>query len=47
MEKSASPSASIIWVLALLTAFGPMSIDMYLPSLSAIGDELQASAGDV
>lgn len=37
----------IIWVLALLTAFGPMSIDMYLPSLPSIGEELRASAGDV
>jgi hypothetical protein len=25
--------SGIIWILGLLTAFGPMSIDMYLPSL--------------
>ena len=34
-------------VLAMLAAFGPLSIDMYLPSLPAIGRELGASAGDV
>tara|TARA_B100000214_G_C23639090_1_gene477564 strand:- start:137 stop:253 length:117 start_codon:yes stop_codon:yes gene_type:complete len=38
MEKPASLSASITWVLALLTAFGPMSIYVYLPSLPSIGD---------
>ena len=31
----------------MLAAFGPLSIDMYLPSLPAIGRELGASAGDV
>ena len=34
-------------ILGLLSLLGPFSIDMYLPSLPAIGDELQASAGDV
>ena len=34
-------------VLAMLAAFGPLSIDMYLPSLPAIGRELGASAGGV
>ncbi|MCY3980264.1 MAG: MFS transporter [Alphaproteobacteria bacterium] len=34
-------------VLAMLAAFGPLSIDMYLPSLPAIGREFDASAGDV
>jgi DHA1 family bicyclomycin/chloramphenicol resistance-like MFS transporter len=32
-------------VLALLTALGPLSTDMYLPSLPAIANELSASAG--
>jgi DHA1 family bicyclomycin/chloramphenicol resistance-like MFS transporter len=32
-------------VLALLTALGPLSTDMYLPSLPAIATGLQASAG--
>lgn len=31
----------------MLTAFGPMSIDMYLPCLPSIGDELSATTGDV
>jgi len=34
-------------VLSTLTAFGPLSIDMYLPSLPTIGEELSASVGDV
>ena len=34
-------------VLAVLAAFGPLSIDMYLPSLPTIGRELQAPPGDV
>jgi len=32
-------------VLALLTALGPLSTDMYLPSLPAIAAGLQASTG--
>ena len=42
-----SPKAGLIWILAMLTAFGPMSIYMYLPSLPSIGDELSATTGDV
>ena len=34
-------------VLAVLAAFGPLSIDMYLPSLPAIGRELGAGPGHV
>ncbi|MCG7392885.1 multidrug effflux MFS transporter [Microvirga sp. ACRRW] len=34
-------------VLALLTALGPLSTDMYLPSLPAIATGLQASTGQV
>jgi MFS transporter, DHA1 family, multidrug resistance protein len=33
--------------LALLTALGPLSTDMYLPSLPAIGRDLQASVAEV
>lgn len=40
-------NAEIIWILGLLTAFGPMSIDMYLPSLPRIAEELAATPGDV
>ncbi|WP_308238222.1 multidrug effflux MFS transporter [Phenylobacterium sp. J367] len=43
-----SPRAATPWglvvLLGLLTAMGPLSIDMYLPSLPAIGDDLRASA---
>lgn len=34
-------------ILGTLTAFGPMSIDMYLPSLPAIGQSYNADAGAV
>jgi MFS transporter, DHA1 family, multidrug resistance protein len=36
----------LIVVLAALTAFGPMSIDMYLPGLPTIAADLGASAAD-
>lgn len=35
----------LVFLLGALTAFAPMSIDMYLPSLPAIGADLKASAG--
>ncbi|WP_309645248.1 multidrug effflux MFS transporter [Phenylobacterium sp.] len=35
----------LVILLGALTAFAPMSIDMYLPSLPAIGQSLGASAG--
>jgi MFS transporter, DHA1 family, multidrug resistance protein len=34
-------------ILGTLTAFAPMAIDMYLPSLPAIGRDLGGGAGDV
>ncbi len=34
-------------LLASLAAFAPLAIDLYLPSLAAIGDDLQASPGRV
>ena len=37
----------LIWILALLSTFGPLAIDMYLPSLPTIGAELNATAADV
>ena len=40
-------AAFFLPVLAMLAAFGPLSIDMYLPSLPAIGREFGASAGYV
>ncbi len=40
-------AAFFLPVLAVLAAFGPLSIDMYLPSLPAIGREYGASPGAV
>lgn len=44
-----SPRASTPWgmvvLLGLLTAMGPLAIDMYLPSLPAIGIDLNAQGG--
>ncbi len=37
-------SLSLVLLLGALTAFGSLSIDMYLPAFPAIGRELQASA---
>jgi len=37
----------LVIILGALAAFGPMSIDMYLPSLPEIGTRLQASSGQV
>jgi len=37
----------LVILLGSLTAFAPMAIDMYLPSLPAIGESLNASAGQV
>lgn len=34
-------------ILGTLTAFAPMAIDMYLPSLPTIGHDLGGGAGDV
>lgn len=42
-----SGSTSLIFVLGALTAFGPLSIDMYLPSLPVIGKSLGSSAAQV
>jgi MFS transporter, DHA1 family, multidrug resistance protein len=37
----------LLVLLALLSAFTPLSIDMYLPALPVISTELHASAGDI
>ena len=37
----------LVFLLGALTAFAPMSIDMYLPSLPAIGADLRARAVDI
>ncbi|MDM3871895.1 Bcr/CflA family multidrug efflux MFS transporter [Porticoccus sp. W117] len=45
--NSSESSVKLIWILALLSTFGPLAIDMYLPSLPTIGSELNASAAQV
>jgi DHA1 family bicyclomycin/chloramphenicol resistance-like MFS transporter len=37
----------LLGLLALLSSFTPLSIDMYLPALPVIATELRASAGDI
>lgn len=39
-----SPARRQIVVLAALSAFGPLSLDMYLPGLPALTGELHATA---
>lgn len=41
-QQPARPTAALIIVLGTLTAFGPLSIDMYLPGLPAIARDLGA-----
>lgn len=45
MEEDRTPWGLVL-LLGALTAFAPMSIDMYLPSLPAIAEGLQASAAE-
>jgi DHA1 family bicyclomycin/chloramphenicol resistance-like MFS transporter len=40
-------SAALVLLLAILTAMGPLSTDMYLPSLPAIGRAFATDAGQV
>lgn len=42
MAQPARPTAALIVVLGTLTAFGPLSIDMYLPGLPTIARDLGA-----
>jgi MFS transporter, DHA1 family, multidrug resistance protein len=37
----------LFFLLAALAAFAPLAIDLYLPTFAAIGQELQASPGEV
>lgn len=46
-QKEASKSYNKIWmifILGALTAFGPLSMDMYLPGLPGVADDFQTSA---
>ncbi len=47
LAKAAKAPLGLILVLGSLTTFGPLSIDMYLPGLPAIGRELHAGAASV
>ncbi len=42
--RATKPELSLLLILGALTAFAPMSIDMYLPSLPSIARELQGTA---
>jgi DHA1 family bicyclomycin/chloramphenicol resistance-like MFS transporter len=44
---NATPRLRFILILAAIVALGPLSIDMYLPSLPAIGRALNANASSV
>lgn len=44
---TAGVQGSLLLLLALLMAFGPLAIDMYLPALPDIAAELRASSGAV
>lgn len=44
---TARNAAILVWVLGLLSAFGPLSVDMYLPSMPAIGRDFGVDAGAV
>jgi len=44
---AARPTAGLVLLLGALTAFGAMSIDLYLPSLPSMGRALHASPGAV
>ncbi|HKM16576.1 MAG TPA: Bcr/CflA family multidrug efflux MFS transporter [Marinospirillum sp.] len=46
MPQVSNPNRLIV-LLAALVAFGPLSIDMYLPSLPLIASDLQASQADI
>jgi DHA1 family bicyclomycin/chloramphenicol resistance-like MFS transporter len=43
LARVAKPPLGLILLLGALTAFGPLSIDMYLPALPAIGRSLHAT----
>lgn len=47
MTTSASGVRAPVVLLGALAAFGPISIDMYLPAMPAMGEALNATAGNV
>ncbi|SCK16477.1 Bcr/CflA family multidrug efflux MFS transporter [Vogesella sp. LIG4] len=44
-HHTALPHGRLIWLLGALVAFGPLSIDLYLPALPAIAASLAAPVG--
>ena len=46
-DKNAGSSFIVILIMGLLTAIGPLSIDMYLPAFPAIARSLHSSVSDV
>lgn len=44
MKQDQQPKILLTFLLGTLSAFGPLSLDMYLPGLPAIQDSLQTSA---
>ena len=46
-DKNAGSSFIVILIMGLLTAIGPLSIDMYLPAFPAISRSLHSSVSDV
>ncbi|GGI40977.1 multidrug effflux MFS transporter [Mammaliicoccus stepanovicii] len=45
-QKMAKPSLFLIIILGLLTAFGPLSIDMYLPALPQISQDYSTTTSN-
>lgn len=45
--RAAHPSWGMVTLLGAMTAFGAMSIDMYLPAMPSIGVDLRASPAEV
>ena len=45
-QKMAKPSIFLIVILGLLTAFGPFSIDMYLPALPEISRDFDTTTSN-
>ncbi|WP_414050755.1 multidrug effflux MFS transporter [Macrococcus animalis] len=46
IEQNKNNRFSLVIVLGLLAAFGPLSLDMYLPALPSVADELHTTASN-
>jgi MFS transporter, DHA1 family, multidrug resistance protein len=47
MDRMSKPSLWLVLTLGALTAFGPLTVDMYLPSLPGMARDLNASTSSV